>query len=173
KVYLTVTGDGAVVVVDRAKAVPFATGLGEPRGLAAYQQWLFVADKQQVWRIDRKGKAQIFAAAAAFPSPPRSLHDLTPDPEGGTLYVSDAGDSQGKGGAVYRISPAGKVAVVTDAGKWPGLHTPSALLLDGASHLLVADAGSGELHRINLAGGSTEKLADGLQIGRASCRERV
>src|SRR6267142_3693582 len=91
KIYLTVAGDGAVLAVGGSKAVPFATGLNEPRGLAAYQQWLFVADKQGVWRIDRKGKAQVFAAAAVFPSPPRSLHDLTADPESGTLYVSDAG----------------------------------------------------------------------------------
>src|SRR4051812_30590443 len=54
KVYLT--GDGAVLVVDGGKARPFATGLEDPKGLAAYQQWLFVADKQRVWQINRQGK---------------------------------------------------------------------------------------------------------------------
>ncbi|HEV3443655.1 MAG TPA: hypothetical protein VG099_03375, partial [Gemmataceae bacterium] len=58
RVYVSVAGeigkdgDGAVMVIEQGKAVPFATGLDDPRGLAAYQQWLFAADRNRIWRID-------------------------------------------------------------------------------------------------------------------------
>jgi len=155
-------GDGAVLVLDKNRAIPFATGLDDPKGLAAFQEWLYVADKKRIWRIDRKGKAEVFVPASAFPTPPRYLNGLTVDQESGILYVSDSGDLHGKEGAIFRISPGGQVSVVTDAKSWPQLNLPTGLALDGASHLLVADFGTGELHRIKLADGSTEKLADGL-----------
>jgi glucose/arabinose dehydrogenase len=167
KVYLTVSGaagkegDGAVLVVAKDKAVPFATGLDAPGGLTSYLEWLFVADGRRIWRVDRRGKAEVFVPATAFPSPPRSLHDITADPESGLLYVSDAGDGKGRG-AVYRIGPKSKVEPVIDAAKGPGPHSPRGLLLDGASHLLIADFGTGSLHRVKLADGSSVKLADGL-----------
>ena len=62
-------GDGAVVVIDKGKAVPFATGLDDPRGIISRGEWLFVADGKRVWRIDRQGKAHVFAAASAFTPP--------------------------------------------------------------------------------------------------------
>jgi glucose/arabinose dehydrogenase len=154
-------GHGAVVRIDQGKAMPFAAGMDDPRGIAVYQQWLFVTERQRVWRIDAQGKAQVLVAATAFPSPPPPLAAITADPESGTLYV---GGSDGKGkGAIYRISPAGKVGLLVDTAKWPGLQAPTALALDGQSHLLVADAGSGELHRFKIADGSTEKLAEGFR----------
>jgi glucose/arabinose dehydrogenase len=170
KVYVTVTGEpgtadgGAVLRVEGDKAVPFAAGLEDPRGLVAWNQWLFVADKQRVWRIDRQGKAAVFAATEAFPSPPLSLHDITVD-EQGALYVSDAGDPKGAGGAIYRISPRGRVERVADAQRTPALRTPTGLVMDGLSHLLVLDGGSGELLRIKLADGSATKLAEGFGGG--------
>lgn len=154
-------GDGRVVVLKDGKAVPFASGLDDPKGLAVYQQWLFVADRNKVWRIDRAGKASLFAATKAFPTPPLFLNDIVVDPESGIVYVSDSGDRQGKGGAVYRIMPKGMVSTVTDTKHWPELHTPNGLAMDGATHLLLTDVGKGELHRIKLANGSHEKLADG------------
>jgi glucose/arabinose dehydrogenase len=155
-------GDGAVLKIDRGKSVPFASGFDDPKGLVAYQQWLFVADKHQVWRIDGAGKAEVFAPAAAFPSPPLLLNDLAVDVESGILYVSDSGNTRGDGGAVYRISPDGVVSLVLNKTRCPDLHTPNGLLLDGASHLLLADFGTGSLYRIKLADSSIEKLADGL-----------
>ena len=55
------------------------------------------------------------------------------------------------------------MSLVLDANKLPSLKTPNGLAMDGASHLLLADWGSGELHRIKLADGSTQKLADGFK----------
>src|SRR5262245_14307773 len=52
RVYVTVAGefdkagDGAVVVLDKGKAKPFATGLDDPRGIVAFFDGLFVADRQ-------------------------------------------------------------------------------------------------------------------------------
>src|SRR5262249_13392528 len=123
KVYVTVPGEpgtengGAVLRVEGDKAVPFAAGLDDPRGIAAWNQWLFVADKQKVWRIDRQGKATVFAATEAFPAPPVSLLDITAD-EQGALYVSDAGDPKG---TIYRISPRGRVERATDSQRTPAL----------------------------------------------------
>jgi len=154
-------GDGRVLVIQDGKAIPFATGLDDPKGLAAHLEWLYVADKNKVWRIDRKGTAALFAPANAFPTTPLFLNDIVVDAESGIVYVSDSGDLKGKGGAVYRITPKGLVETVTDAARWPGLHTPNGLAMDGAGHLLLADFGTGELHRIKLADGTHTKLADG------------
>ena len=155
-------GDGAVLKISQGKAVPFASGFDDPKGLVAHLQWLFLADKHQVWRIDSDGKAEIFAPSSAFPSPPQLLNDLAIDVESGTLYVTDSGNGQGENGAVYRISPKGVVSLVLDKKRLPELHTPNGLLLDGASHLLLADFGTGVLYRIKLVDNSIEKLVDGL-----------
>lgn len=168
RIYVTVIGafdkdgDGAVMVVDKGKAVPFATGLDDPKGIVAYPGGFFVADKRRILRIDAKGKAVPFVSADAFPSPPQFLNDLAFDAQTGILYVSDSGDLKGKGGAVYQVSPQGKVALLLDAKKIPALHSPNGLLLDGASHLLLADYGKGALYRIKLANAKVELVANSL-----------
>ncbi len=158
-------GDGAVMVLEPGgKAVPFVTGLDDPKGMALYQQWLFVADKTKVLRIDanaKEPKAEVYAAAAKFPVPPIFLNDITVDPETGMVYVSDSG-KDGKGGAVYRINPkGGAVTTVVNEKQIPGLHTPNGVQNDGTSFLLLADFGTGILHRIKLADGTAEKVAEG------------
>jgi glucose/arabinose dehydrogenase len=156
-------GDGAILAINKGKATPFAAGLDDPRGIVARAEWLFVADNTRVWRIDRQGKARVFAAAAAFTPPPHSLRSMDVD-EQGTLYVTDAGDGV-EGGAIYRINPAGKVSLVTDAKRSPALKAPTGLAMDGFSHLLVLDSASGQLLRLRLADGSTHKVADNFGSG--------
>jgi glucose/arabinose dehydrogenase len=156
-------GDGALLVLDKDKAMPFAAGLDDPRGIVARAEFLFVADNKRVWRIDRRGKASVFAAADAFTPPPRSLRAIDVN-EQGTLYVADAGDGK-QGGAIYRIDPKGKVTLVTDAKRSPALQAPTGLVMDGLSHLLVLDAASGQLLRLRLEDGSTSKLADNFGSG--------
>jgi glucose/arabinose dehydrogenase len=165
KVYVSV--GGSVLRIENGKAVPFASGLDDPKGMASYQQWLFVADRKIVRRIDKTGRVDGFTATKAFPVEPHSLTGLTADLESGTLYVSDCRDEIGNGYAIYRVTPKGMVSVLLDSARFPALRKPAALLLDGASHLLVGDAGSGTLYRIKLADGSAEKLADGL--GAVAC----
>lgn len=155
-------GDGSVVVIENGQATPVVSGLDDPKGLAVAGPFLFVTDKTKVLRIDlRQKRAELFAPANAFPSPPVFLNDLAADPESGMLYVSDCGDFEGKGSAVYRITPQGLVSLVADGKTIPGLKAPNGLALDGASHLLVADFGTGVLHRVKLATGASEKVAEG------------
>src|SRR5262245_7357780 len=45
-------GKGAVLVVRGGKAVPFAGGLDDPKGLLAWQGFLLVTDRRGVWRLD-------------------------------------------------------------------------------------------------------------------------
>lgn len=159
-------GDGSIAVIGKdGKVETFCKDLDDPKGLVAFQQWLFVADKTRVLRIDKSGKAEVFAPANAFPTTPLFLNDLAVDVESGTLYVSDSGDLKGAKGAVYRIDPKGIVSLVVDTKRLPGLNTPNGLAMDGASHLLLLDFGTGDLHRIKLADNSSEKIADGLGAG--------
>lgn len=159
-------GDGAVMVIDNGKAVPFVTGLDDPKGIACFQRWLYLTDKNKVLRIDtlsKNPKVDVMAAAEKFPTPPMFLNDITVDAENGMIYVSDSGDLKGNGGAVYRINPkGGAVSLVVDAKKLPGLHTPNGLTNDGTSFLLVADFGTGNLYRVKLADGTAEKIAEGM-----------
>jgi glucose/arabinose dehydrogenase len=170
RVYVTVIGefdkdgDGAVLVLDGDRAVPFANGLDDPKGMVAFKDGLFVADKKRVVRIDRKGKVTVLADAKAFPVAPVFLGDLAVD-EQGTLFVSDSGDLKGAGGAIFRIDPKGKVTLVADAKKNPAVKTPNGLWHDSLNHLLFVDFTSGELHRMAIADGTSEKLADGFDGG--------
>lgn len=158
-------GDGRVSVIDKTgKAVPFATGLDDPKGITAWTNLLFVADNKRVWKIDPKGKAVVFAAESAFPNPPVFLNDIVAD-ESGTLYVSDSGDLKGNGGAVYRIDPKGKVSTITDGQRNSQIKTPNGLVMDGKSFLLMLDFTSGELLRIKVADGTSVKIADGFAGG--------
>ena len=155
-------GDGAVVKIEDGKVVPFASGLDDPKGLVALQRWLFVADKKRVWRIDETGKAEVFAPASSFPTPPLFLNDLDVDLETGMLYLSDSGNRQGENGAVYRISPQGAVSLILDKKRLPGSSHAEWRTLGRAHHLLLADFGTGMLHRIKLADSSVETVAEGL-----------
>ena len=155
-------GDGAVVLIQDGKAVPFATGLDDPKGMVAYREWLFVADKTRVWKVDAKGNKTVFAAAEAFPTKPLFLNDIALDAETGTLFVSDSGDLAGKYGAIYRIDPKGKVTTVLDQKMFPAMHTPNGLATDGTNAgLIYADFGTGNLYRVNLTSHEVETLADG------------
>ena len=160
-------GDGRVLVLDKSgKAVPFATGLDDPKGIAAWLNFLYVADNKRIWRIDVKTqKATVFVDTKAFPKEPLFLNDVCFDIEKKILYVSDSGDLKGNGGAIYGITEKGKVFLVVDGKKNPALKVPNGLVNDGREHLLMLDFGSGELLRIKLSDGSSTKIADGFDGG--------
>jgi len=156
-------GDGKVTLVANGKATAFVDGLDDPKGIAFFAKWLFVADNTRVLRIDvASKKLDVFAPANAFPVQPLFLNDVAVDPESGMVYVSDSGDRKGGGGAVYRITPQGLVTTVVNADNLKGLHTPNGLAMDGASNLILADFGAGNLYRVKLATGASEKIADGI-----------
>jgi glucose/arabinose dehydrogenase len=160
RIYVTTWGDdignngeGAVMVVEEGIAKPFAAGLDCPRGIVAFNDMFFVADNQRVWRIDKKGKAVVLAAAHAFPIEPRIFDAITVD-EMGTLYVADGGTPKGTG-AIFRIYQNGKAGLVTES--TPDKFAPTALVMDGMSHLL-SNIEFGNLSRLKLADKSIEKL---------------
>ncbi len=180
-------GDGAIMKIVDGKAVPFATGLDDPRGLVIWQKSMYVADNKRIWKIDATGKAEVFVAATEFPKPPKLLNDLAVDTKG-NLYVSDSGERgesgfTGKGGAIYQIQTGGggfggfggfkggkgnakpTVRLITDAEKNPALKAPNGLTLDSEYHLLMVDMLSGELLRVRISDGETTKVADGFEGG--------
>jgi glucose/arabinose dehydrogenase len=160
---------GAILVLEGGKAKPFYTGLGAMfQGLVAYQKWLFVLDahSQSILKIDSAGKAKRFVRFDAFPTKVRVMNHLTVDQENGTLYASNWDPDDKKAGVIYRIPPNGKVSVVTNQEKWPEIGQPGPILLDGGSHLLVADLATDTLSRVNVATGKAEKIADNLPLCR-------
>jgi sugar lactone lactonase YvrE len=162
-------GDGRVLVVDKAgKAHSFAEGLDDPKGLSAWQNWLLVADKIQVLRIDRHGQHEVFAGAEDFPSTPQFLNDLDVDRQG-NVYVSDSGDMQGSGGAIYSLNQNGKVTEIKL--KEPSLGSPNGLLIDGPDHMLVVDLASGNLYRLDLGSGEANKLSGDYGSGDGLARD--
>jgi glucose/arabinose dehydrogenase len=159
-------GDGVVSVIKEGKAVPFATGLNDPKGIVFFDKFFYVADKKQVAKISLDGKVSIMAAPEAFPTAPLFLNDIAVDPEKFQLFVSDSGDLKGAQGAVYRIDiRSGRVNLVVNSENLKGLNTPNGLTLDGTSHLLLLDFGSGFLYRIKLADNSAQKIAEGFDGG--------
>src|SRR4051812_5676762 len=48
-------GDGSVVIIKDGQIMPFASGFDDPKGLAQIGQFIYVADKTRIWKIDRRG----------------------------------------------------------------------------------------------------------------------
>ncbi|MBC7944469.1 MAG: SMP-30/gluconolactonase/LRE family protein [Burkholderiales bacterium] len=169
-----VDGDGSIAIIEKnGQAVAFATGLDDPKGIAQHGDFIYVADKMRVWKIDKKGKPAVFLSASAFPVTPQFLNDVAIDTKG-NVYVSDSGDIKaGGGGAIFRISPDGVVSVVTSHAEDGRVKSPNGLLIDRGS-LLVVDFSSGELYRIDLQSPHpSKKLADGFGGGDGLALDRA
>ena len=169
RVYVSETGeydranDGYISVLEGSKLRRFAGGLDDPHGIKWYRGHLFVADNMGlVWRIDSAGTPERFVDATDFPRKITNFNDLEIDGSG-NLYLSDSGEWEGRGGAIYRIGQDKKISVVlTDEEDWR-LVSPNGLLMEGADKLLVVDYTTGILFRIDLGSGSKtmEKVAAG------------
>jgi sugar lactone lactonase YvrE len=94
-----------------------------------------------------------------FPTTPKLLNDLTVTKDG-TLYVSDTGDLDNGGGAVYKVDQSGAVQRVLGGENAP-LQNPNGLLIQ-KNHLLVADFVRGELYDVDLTSLKTMRVANGL-----------
>ena len=154
-------GDGQITVIENSKPRVFATGLDDPKGLVIIGQNLYVADKTKVLKINLAGQAQgqvqVFAATSAFPETPLFLNDLEADISG-NVYVSDTGDLKGKGGAIYKIDPQGKVTLVVNNKQESRLLGPNGLIMDDTGDvIMVVDFVSGILYSYNM---KTHKLID-------------
>lgn len=163
-------GDGMISTIEGGKRKVFATGMDDPKGLAFFKGALYVADKARILKVEKNGKWTVFAAAEAFPEKPQFLNDLTAD-KAGNLYVSDSGDLQGKGGAVYRVAPDGKVSALVTATEDKRILAPNGLLPDGNEHMLMVDFFSGNLYRIVLKTGRMTQIAEGFGGGDGIARD--
>jgi gluconolactonase len=159
-------GDGSIAKVEPDGTITvFAAGLDDPKGLAHDGVHLYVTDRDRIWRIDQSGVATVFVNRAAFPLVPKFLNDIVHD-GAGNLYVSDSGDiSKGGGGAIYRITPRGKVDLLVSSRDDPLVQSPNGLAMDGPTRLLVVDFATGDLYRISLKTGKSERLATGFGGG--------
>jgi gluconolactonase len=158
-------GDGQITVIENGKASVFTSGLDDPKGLVIIGKYLYVADKTKILKIDMQGKAQVFADTNAFPELPLFLNDLEAD-IAGNLYVSDSGDLNGVGGAIYKINAQGKVSLVLNNKQEPRLLAPNGLLMDDTGDVLtVVDFVSGVLYSINMKTHAFTNLAEGFGGG--------
>ncbi len=160
---------GAIFVLEQGQARPFCTGLDQPMGLAAFQRWLFVADRHRIRKIDSTGKAETLASSETFPTPFHTLEGLAVDIEKGTLYTADPGNGNGRSAIIFRVGTGGAVDSIAEAQTVATLGTPAGLLLDGASFLLTADPADGKLRRVRLIDGMVETVAEGLGGIGAMC----
>src|SRR4051812_25784368 len=167
KIYVSETGqyekanDGYISVLEGGKLRRFASGLDDPHGIKWYRDHLFVSDNMgMVWRIDAQGNAERFVDATDFPQKITNFNDLEID-RNGNLYLSDSGDWDGGGGAVYRITQQKKITPIITAEDDVRVVSPNGLLMDG-DHLLEVDCTTGILFRIDLEGKSMAKVIGGL-----------
>jgi SMP-30/Gluconolactonase/LRE-like region len=169
QVYVSETGeyekanDGYISILQAGRTRRFASGLDDPHGIKWWRGHLFVSDNMGlVWRIDAKGNVERFVDATDFPRKITNFNDLEID-SAGNIYISDSGDWEGRGGAIYRITQDKKITVViTDDDDWR-LVSPNGLLLDGPTGLLVVDYTTGNLFRVDLEATprALEKIAGG------------
>lgn len=142
-------GDGKVTQVNPDGSRQTLTdGLNDPKGMDLFNNQLYVADVNQVIRIDLNGDKTIIANANDFPSKAVFLNDIEIDGNG-NVYISDSGDDNGKYGAIYKIATDGQITEVF--GELSGIKRPNGLLMDGPNKLLVADFGTGDLFQLTLA----------------------
>ena len=167
KVYVSETGeyekanDGYISVLEGNKLRRFATGLDDPHGIKWFKDHLFVSDNMGfVWRIDAQGNVERFVDATDFPRKVTNFNDIEIDPQG-NLYISDSGDWEGGGGAIYCISQDKKITPVITQDDDVKVVSPNGLLMDGADKLLEVDYTTGILFRVDLKGKSMEKVAGG------------
>jgi glucose/arabinose dehydrogenase len=155
-------GDGAIALVTpNGERTPYVNGLDDPRGLAWWGSWLYVADVQGVWRIDRYGYPVLLAGVENFPTKPLRLNDLAVSRDG-TLYASDTGDLKQGGGTLFKIDQTGEVKYLFPGGQHADLQNPNGLLIDDNNGLLIADFVKGALYRVDLTSGKVTIVADGL-----------
>lgn len=161
-------GDGRISVVDQHGNVSiFADNLDDPKGLAIIGEYLYVADKTKILKINPNGQVSVFVSAEAFPHVPFFLNDLEADLQG-NLYVSDSGDlfNTGKGGAIYKITPNGEVKLLIKDTQDTRVIAPNGLLADDTgNHLIYVDFSSGVLYSLNTSTSTLSDLADGFGGG--------
>jgi len=167
-------GDGQISEIGTdGKVKVFATGLGDPKGLAIIGKDIYVADKTRIIKIKPDGKWSVFTAAEDFPVKPLFLNDLAADRDG-NLYVSETGDlEKSSGGAIYRINPQGKVTFTLNASDDQRVLGPNGIVVnDDAKSILYVDFFSGVLYSLDINTKKLTQLAEGFGGGDGLVRTK-
>jgi sugar lactone lactonase YvrE len=137
-----VEGDGAVyrVTPENMKRELYAGGLDDPTGLVFMGETLWVADRKGVYQVKR-GQVRLLYEAASFPRRLNFLNDLATGP-GGTLYVSDTGDSS-SAGAVFVLQSGKRPTVLAGSDTASGQSSVNGLHRGGADTLYTVGFRSG------------------------------
>ncbi|HEX2249128.1 MAG TPA: hypothetical protein VHH32_02195 [Gemmatimonadales bacterium] len=154
--------DGAIYRVDPDKGTPeiYARGLEDPCGVLFVGSTLWVADRKGMYRVTR-GKAELVYASKDFPRPLHFLNDLAAA-QGGSLYVSDTGDSTAAGhGAVFRLTPGKRPAVLQGSDTVRAQSSVNGLFRGGGDTLYTVGFRTGVLS-VTDGRGSWRELARGL-----------
>jgi gluconolactonase len=154
--------DGAVYRVDPDKGTReiYAGGLEDPCGVLFLGGTLWAADRKGVYRIT-PGKAELVYPARSFPRPLHFLNDLAAGP-GGSLYVSDTGDSTAGGhGAVFVLRPDRRPAVVPGSDTVRSQYSPNGLFPGSGDTLFIVGYRTGVLS-VTGGHGVWKELAKGL-----------
>jgi len=162
-------GDGQISVIENGEISMLADGFDDPKGLVIIGDWLYVADKTVIRRINLTDTTQkeVYLTADAFPKPPQFLNDLEADPQG-NLYVSDSGDilGTGKGGIIYRVNANAEITKLVDGADNPLVMAPNGLLADDTgTYLTFVDFTSGILYNLNTETGEVSDLEEGFGGG--------
>jgi hypothetical protein len=174
-------GDGVVKVIDGETVKTFAVDLDEPKGICFAGETLFVTDLVRVWRIGKNGERSLLADHDDFPHEPTYLNDVSCEPGGKAVYVSDMGantkmrdpqkqlwpldSAEAKAippiGRVYRIPTGrGRITIAADASR--RLLNPNGVAALGRGRLLVAEFFTGTIFRVQ-GPKSLAPLATGLR----------
>ena len=124
---------------------------------------MFVTDKNRVWKIDGLGKPTVLAAAAAFPSPPHNLSAIAVEFEGARCSSLTPGTTTAREAGIFRIGSGGDVDWIVEGKGRADFGTPSGLLLDGQSFLLVADSKRHCISRVKIEDSSIETIKEGFR----------
>ncbi|MBY0229802.1 MAG: PQQ-dependent sugar dehydrogenase [Gemmataceae bacterium] len=160
-------GDGTVVRIKDGKAEVFADGLDDPKGIVFTRGEFLLTDIDRIVRLDRSGRKKTWKKPEDFPVKPMFLNDIAVHERMGQrfVFVSDSGNLKGGEGKVFEFGPTGKGRVLVDGAKSPLVKTCNGLSVMSEFHLLLLDFHSGELLRVALKDGKTEKLAEGFGGG--------
>lgn len=171
--------DGVVKVIDGDDVKIFAEGFDEPKGICFTGKYLVISDVKRLWQIDSKGGVSVLADDMDFPTPPSYLNDVSCEPGGKAVFVTDMGantkmkdpagdlwplDSKAAKelpaiGRVFRVGMDHKIQeVVAPDAKMP---CPNGVAAHSRRHLLVTDFFTGNIFRKK--GRKSTLLATGLR----------
>ena len=160
-----VMGDGWISKIQNDSVSKLTDGMNDPKGLAYKDGDIYAADINQIWIVDAAtGDKCLFVDSTLFPAVPKFLNDLVFD-KAGNLFVSETGNFDSTDGAIYKISPEGKVSTFIDHNVSPEIHSPNGLLFDKENNLLVIDLSTGRLLKISPNGKNLQVLNSSAKMG--------